>query len=261
MIRRDLQSPGQPPCWVLFSQPDHAILSGEIARAWQSPCFAPLEPEHEVLHAIYHHDDGWQTWERHPQVDVEQGRPLAFNEMPLAVALPIWQSSIDQGLSRSPLVAYAIAGHFVRLLKQFDSWKADDNLRSLAEPFLAGTEAAMSGWLAAWTSASAANEPHLAARAVEFVRLFDAISLWLLCAERTVPASFETPSGPPVTFAPFAPGRIAVEPWPFRQNALELSASGRKIAARRYHSSEDLQSAPAEPVEYRWTLLPAAKKI
>lgn len=256
MIRRDFIAPGHLDRWVLFSQPDHAVFGGDIAKAWSSPAFAPLVPEVEVLAAINRHDDGWRTWEEHPQVDRDTGRPIAFNEMPLEDSLRIWQTSIEAGRSQGPLVAYAIAGHFARLLNQFDSWRGNSRLRPQAEHFLTGTNASMADWLAKWRAEFPDSSPGHARRVVEFVRLFDALSLWFLCSHRTGPGQFDTPNGPTVTFTPIAPWSVCVEPWPFTADRLIVSAVGRAVPARVYQSSEDLHNTPAETVPFFWSLVP-----
>ena len=120
MIRRDQKSPGAAERWVLFSQPHHAELSAQLAEHWQSPFVRAIEPHREIINAITLHDDGWTQWEQHPQI--HHGRPIAFDEMPLEESLRIWRESISIGLASGPLEAFAIAGHFSRLLREHDSW-------------------------------------------------------------------------------------------------------------------------------------------
>ena len=96
MIRRNVTTENGQPGWLLISQVEHARISGEFAESWiDSPTanvtFLPLINPEELLPAIYHHDDGWQDWEKSPEVDPQTGRPLAFTEMPLEVALEIWR--------------------------------------------------------------------------------------------------------------------------------------------------------------------------
>ena len=255
MIRRDLIVDRNVARWVLFRQPHHAELSATIAAGWQTPQFAPLEPHDEVHDAIRSHDEGWHTWEERPQV--RDGRPVAFDEMDLADALPIWRASILQGLPRSPLVAYAIAGHFASLLREFGSWEDEPSERSLAESFLAWADSQQNDWLAAWQHRSPANTTATADRAVRFVRLFDALSLWLLCAERTESQTFETPDGPKITFTPASPGLLVVTPWPYATPTLQLSASGTAVPAISYSGTEELLAAPSHPMEFAWQLRPA----
>jgi Protein of unknown function (DUF3891) len=63
MIRRDIRLEGGAPAWLLVSQPAHARISGELARAWNE------ELPQEALEGIVHHDDGWYEWEAAPQFD------------------------------------------------------------------------------------------------------------------------------------------------------------------------------------------------
>lgn len=256
MIRRELKVSGQPDRWVLFRQPDHAVFAASIAEGWQSRRFTPLEPRDDLLVAIHRHDDGWRAWEENPQVDREHGRPIAFNEMPLAESVHIWRLSILEGQTRSPLQAYAIAGHFSSLLRGHDSWRKDARTREIGEAFLAWTDQQSADWLAQWCATSSANTPELAERAVAFVRLFDALSLWFLCAERTAPATLPTPAGPSLTITPTSPTEMLVEPWPFLTERYHLSASGSAVPAVHYRSAEELKAAPAKKIDLTWELQP-----
>ena len=58
MIRRDNCSG-----WILISQTDHSILSGEIMKYWGNRNFPVPLPEDEVLFAVKQHDNGWDKWE------------------------------------------------------------------------------------------------------------------------------------------------------------------------------------------------------
>lgn len=256
MIRRELKVSGEPDCWVLFRQAHHAVFAGLIAEGWQSPRFTPLEPANEVFAAINLHDDGWNRWDEQPQVDRLHGRPIAFNEMPLQDSLRIWQDSINGGRMHGPLQAFAIAGHFERLLLQFSSWRSEPSTEQRAEQFLAFAEKTMAQCLFEWVAESAGNTPSIAQRAIQFVRLFDALSLWFLCAERSEPATFFTPDGPAVTFTPLMRQTIIVDPWPFTIERYPLSAVGTVIPVKHYRSSEELRSEASHEIKFSWVLEP-----
>ena len=185
MIRRDQNTPGVAERWVLFQQPHHAELSAQLASIGHSPNVLAIEPHREILNAIAMHDDGWSQWEKRPQV--HHGRPIAFDEMPLSKSLPIWRESISLGLSSPRPEAFSIAGHFARLLREHDSWNEVAEQRHLAEQFLDWTDLQMAQWQAQWQALAPGNSAADCIRGTEFVRLYDAFSLWLLCAERTQP--------------------------------------------------------------------------
>jgi hypothetical protein len=244
--------------WGLISQVEHARLSGALAVAWEPERFAGL-PRDEFIAAIAHHDDGWSAWEVSPKVDPQSGRPLDFTETPLRDSLAIWRESITRAEHYGPLAASMVSGHFSALLERFSSrWKSDAALERLAHDFLSEQRKARDHLLDKWQHRSAREAGRaLADHAVAWLQMFDAISLWLCCAERTAGEQFNPPDSAGLLMRPNSgPYEIEVSPWPFRGETLDLKAIGRSIAAMRYANSSDLVTAPAEPLTLTWSLRP-----
>ena len=126
----------------------------------------------------------------------------------------------------------------------------------LAEEFLDWADLQMSQWQAQWQALGPGNSAADCTRGTEFVRLFDAMSLWLLCAERTHPTTFETPDGQKLTLTPEALTTIRVDPWPYSTSHRVLLAAGRSIPVRNYRSSDELLKVPSKRAEFIWNLLP-----
>ena len=254
-IRRNYRPPDGVPQWILISQVEHARLSGELARHWGAFPFAPLVPCPEVTDAIAHHDDGWAQWERGPGIDAETGRPLAFTEMPAEVGLPIWTVSIERALALGNLAAWMIAGHFSSLLEGSTTAKSETGRRWLAK-----YRDCRAGWLRHWmTEEPAAHTPRVAERALGHLQFFDAISLWLCCAEQVQPATMTPPGGPSLMLTPGADTTageqiIRVAPWPLAIPSLTLSVPGRAIPAKRYGSTAELLAAAAD-VRIGWRVV------
>jgi hypothetical protein len=250
MIRRDAENDQ----WILISQVEHARLAGLLAAPWGTGSFAALEPRAELVAAIEHHDDGWSAWEVAPKVDAETGRPLDFLETPLTDSLAIWRDSIEAAANKAgPLAGYMVSGHFSALLRR-SSTRAKEHAASaaLANDFFRQQSERQSAWLTAAHVDQAAAE-----RAVGWLQLFDAISLWLCCAERREPETFDTPAGQSVTFHPDANrNEFRVSPWPFEPSRLDLTVVGRAVPAVKYASPSDLATAIATPATLRWMLLP-----
>jgi hypothetical protein len=258
MIRRSSSKSGEER-WILISQVEHARLSGVLADAWGAPPFAPLVPHDQMVAAIELHDDGWSAWEVAPKVDGQTGRPLDFTETPLTDSLSIWRDSIRAGADIGPLAAYMVSGHFAALLERFSArWTSDATLAALANDFLVEQHDERERWLAMWqkTSGGIATSAE-ADRAVGWLQMFDFVSLWLCCAERSEPEQFAPPVGPRLTMRP-AHGvyDLEVSPWPFCRPALELEALGRSVPVARYANPSDLVTAPAEAVTLHWLLRP-----
>jgi len=228
MIRREVNLEGSGPQWMLISQIEHARLSGDLARHWGTGGIELLEPNEEVLRAIYHHDDGWAQWETHPRVDPHNGRPFAFTEMPLDDSLAIWRRSIELSAEIGPLAAWIVAGHFSALLR--DSSSAGDG-RAIA--WLGEFEKRRAEWLAEWTgNQGAAQAQAIADRALAHLRLFDALSLWFCCAERSEPHLLRCPGGV-CRFVP-ASQAVTIAPWPLRVPELQVEVVGDLVEAQPY---------------------------
>lgn len=90
MIRRDTEAG-----WILISQVDHAHLAAEIAGVWGNDRITHLPEIDCLLPAIRDHDDGWQEWERLPDIHPESHFPRNFTEMPPEDATRIWTRSIE----------------------------------------------------------------------------------------------------------------------------------------------------------------------
>jgi hypothetical protein len=256
MIRRDWNITSETPEWLLFSQPEHARVSWQLASLWKLSSDFEQLPLDDVLTAVRTHDDGWKPWETNPQVDA-QGKPVEFDEMPLAESLAIWTSSIELGAKHGPLVGYAIAGHFVRLLERFNSWKDNPERANLAKDFLITQSQKMAEMLNQWqVETSEQNTKAQADLAIGCVQFFDALSLWMLTADRHEEETFHLNGGPGVTINPEEPGLLVATPWPFAEESVWISANGRSIPMRRYDSAEDLRAQSRHEIEMSWEFRP-----
>jgi hypothetical protein len=244
--------------WILISQIEHARLAGELARHWRDFAFGDLEPREELLSAIAHHDDGWENWDRQP--GVADGKPISFLEMPLGEATAIWRASIARCAEFGPAAGYVVAGHFCALLERFASAKADSpGKRSLADAFLTTYRRRMTNWLAELPQRErVALETH----GVAVLQMFDAISLWLCCAERVEGKTqeFHLPGGGSLQLVPMAARQFVVIDWPLATDGLTLSVRGRQIPRIEYHNEAELAEAPSQPVQLDFELLSEGPK-
>jgi Protein of unknown function (DUF3891) len=268
MIRRDVTADDGRPGWLLVPQIAHAEVSGNLADVWRFEGLRPAGVEGNLRTAGHRHDDGWVDWDARPGIDSKTGRPTNFDEMRLADSLPIWTRSILEGAAHGALVGYFVAGHFTRLLRRFDSWRNDPAPELLAHDFLARHDANMARWLAerqesepvaAGTCSELADA---ARRGVSYLQLFDAISLWLCCAERHEPRRIELAPGEGWTFSPTGGAakdcqQVRVEPWPLTSTQCDLEVRGLVVPVARYSSTDELLAATiAADVPLRWRLVP-----
>jgi Protein of unknown function (DUF3891) len=255
VIRRDTTNDDGRDAWLLVPQIDHAEVAGKLADAWQfDSTMAGVVGD--LRAAVHRHDDGWAEWDARPGVDSKSGRPVNFDEMRLADSLSIWGRSIEYATHRGPLLGYFVAGHFTRLLRRFDSWRGDSAREDLAREFLTRQEADMSESLHRLSA-----DREVAERGVAYLQFFDAVSLWLCCAERQEPRCIDLAGGEGWTFLPAPAGegnwQTAVDPWPLSVPQIEIEVHGRLIPCAHYRSTDELLSATiAEDLVLRWRLVP-----
>jgi hypothetical protein len=89
------------------------------------------------------------------------------------------------------------------------------------------------------------------------LQLFDMLSLWFCCADRSEPAKFSIRGGPELEIVPQSSSRMKLRPWPLRIAELEVAVRGERIAAAIYRDTSALAAAPRQRVTLRWHLRPA----
>ena len=209
----------------------------------------------ELLAAIYHHDDGWDEWERSAGVDAELGRPLEFTEVATKDSLAIWRRSIAIGEKIGPLAAYVIAGHFCYLLEKSAAWKLSDDTGATARAWSHEFRDKQTRWFDRWRSHDRESEKlEIAGSALSFLQSLDAVSLWFCCAERTDRHDLTLPNRNTVSFAPESLYRVRVNPWPFSAKEQEIHVHGSQIRAARFATPADLATAERETVRLSWQL-------
>lgn len=117
----------QAATWWLITQPNHAILSGDIARHFSREFFPFVDPQ--IVSAIAMHDAGWTLFEhdihQKPRVHAD-GRPVAFFEIEPQSFLRAWTASIDRVQEDTPAGAYMVSQHF--------DWLGRYRLEKAADP-------------------------------------------------------------------------------------------------------------------------------
>lgn len=252
MIRRDFELPSGQPAWILISQPEHARISGAAARRLDGFPSSGADAA-AVLAAVDHHDAGWAGWIDRPQLDAN-GQPLTFMEMELADSLAIWSASIQAAAAYGPLAAWIAAGHFQMLLAASQSHAADP----AAQAWLAEIGARRGNWLTRW-----GGDPDFAACGLAWLRVLDAVSLWLCChcpaqgerARETRPFRMSM-AGVEVQLRAPEPGEVFVGQPGLRGHEMGVVANGLVAPAARYQTPDDLLDACTR-CQLQWRLIGA----
>jgi hypothetical protein len=269
MIRREITTATGQKLWLLISQVKHARVSGELTRNWRE------EFSDDVINAIAHHDDGWAAWEADPKLKPELGAPFSFLEMPVPVALVIWDHSIAAAGQFGPLAAYIVAGHFYNLLNNSDNAKDP-----LAVAWLTAKRKQRTGWLNEWVRADPSHKLEYAKQAQHMLLIADLFSLWLCCdcpAEGASNIDLEHSPMKLQTSELFNQFQfavqsfsldvseddnrlaglnwtVAVHPYPCTSSPLPLSADCIAAPVKKYATWQELQAA-SWPMKLRWRLV------
>ena len=105
---------------VVITQPAHAWVAGQLARAWGTARFPPPEPWEEVCVAAERHDDGWLAWEAAPTLNPATGRPFSFLELPRTEHLAIWSTAGPTVLALGRYPALLVSLHGTGLYERHD---------------------------------------------------------------------------------------------------------------------------------------------
>lgn len=96
---------------IAISQPSHAWLSGQLARAWGNEAFSAPEPYDEVCLGAEQHDIAWLEWERHPTLNPATGLPHEFREIDLETRVALWSAGIEAALAYGLYPALLVSLH------------------------------------------------------------------------------------------------------------------------------------------------------
>jgi len=243
----------------LFSQHDHALLSGEFARHFGgTDQFAKPDPFEATILGISLHDCGWPLHDDVPTLNAK-GEPLDVFETPPALGLSVWSASAERAAARDPYAGLLVSLHALSLsniaMSQTHShynWN-DPRLRFEMNKFQhARVEMhdVLRGKLGMRTDIPLENG--LALRSTEpaevnlvfnfrLLQAMDKLSLDICCTEMPfpiIPAVATNPGGQcaHVSVTRASAERIGLEPWPCKSQSITARISYRVVAARKYEN-------------------------
>lgn len=225
--------------WLAISQPMHALVSGQMLRAWGRPPFLPPDPFEEVATACAQHDVAWMGWEAAPSLDPATGRPPLFHHLGARVHAPMWAEGVERAIAAwGPWVGLLVSRHGSRIYAAYH-----DRHRAAGGGAGAGADADAAA-VAAYQRDQAALRARLMAaigatdRQVEdaaaLVAVTDALSL---AACGGVDTLGWTPQAPlagggtvPLRLEEDGQGVTTVDPWPFLGDEVVLRWTARHFA-------------------------------
>jgi hypothetical protein len=96
---------------ICITQPNHAWVSGELARAWGNEQFGQFVPPKEVCLVAEQHDIGWLLWEQAPTLNPKTGYPYRFTELQTRVHIDIWTGAKQLAMPLGRYVTLLVSLH------------------------------------------------------------------------------------------------------------------------------------------------------
>lgn len=256
-----------PAGLITISQPAHARISGQFAAAWGNTLVGDLTPREDVVLAAAQHDIGWLWWEMSPTLNPRTGLPYTFREMPTAVHLDIWSPAGPLALSYGPYVALLVSKHGSGLYQRFHDFDRDtDEEAAAAHAYLreaAAFEDSLIEDLERQTAYAADATPENIERNRRLIGLWDGMSLGICHGLREpqtfsgVPAADGAEIDLELTPLDESGSRIAVDPWPFADDEVQLLTHGRRLSGTFDDEEAMLDALSAAPwVRLAFTLIP-----
>ena len=253
---------------VAITQPAHAWLAGQIARAWGNETFSVPSPRHEVCLGAELHDIGWLEWEAEPTLDLSTGLPHEFRAVGAATHTRLWTRGVRLALAYGRYPALLVSLHANTIYTSMvDVTALPPAEAGIIRAFLAEQRVFQDA-----TREALASHRHLAEHAtpeaLERNRLLvgaaDRMSLavcWGVGEDAHVPNA-PTRTGNTCGLRLYARGGdredLVVDPWPFAADQVELACEGVRLR-RRFASAEAMREglATAERVPVVATLRPS----
>jgi hypothetical protein len=252
---------------VAISQPAHAWISGQLARAWGNERFGEVVPWEEVCLGAEQHDVGHTEWEQAPTLNPQTGLPYSFFDMPRQLHAGLWSKAARLVLPQGRYPALLVSLHGTGLYERYyDATKDTPEDAQAVQNYLSNEYVFQQELLA-----SLRADPYYGVYATEevvarnrrLVGVWDSFSL-AICFEREqmqplqgVPTATDSTTLT-LTARDGDPTQLVVAPWPFRHEQVTLVYEGRYL--KETFSSEEvmreaLQHAPW--VTLKTTLVPS----
>jgi hypothetical protein len=258
MIRRESGTDLQ-----LITQDDHARLAADFARHLGNSDFAPPSPYNETRQAIAHHDAGWPLHDDEPTLN-NAGLPLHVFEVPVPIAVRVWNASVDRAAALGPYQTLLVSLHVLNLsayaqthaaperwtrqdafeINKFQHRQVETQERLRAELGMSNDAARHLGL--AMPGTSPADDQLLFN--FRLLTAMDRVSLALCCGKplfSTIDDVHPRPGKPPakIIVTMPTPSLMTLDPWPFDTQEIRLSIAARRVSRGPYSSAEEFRQA------------------
>jgi len=245
--------------FFLFTQHDHALLSGQLAERIGG---GPIDrPSPRTIEGIALHDSGWPLHDDAPTLN-PKAEPLHVFETPPVIATRVWTASARRAALVDPYSGLLVSLHGLHLslmaqashqsphdvfeLNKFQHAQIElqENLRPqvglrVDRPLTHGLAA----------PGESPEEDTLRAD-FQLLRALDSLSLAVLCSEEMMTTNNTLQAnrgGGSITLRTerTSPFSVLVNPWIFSEGAFELPIRFRSLPSKPFHTEKDFQIAYA----------------
>jgi hypothetical protein len=257
MIRREEQG-----SFLLITQHDHALISGELAEHFGNELFAAPQPRKEAVRGVALHDCGWPLHDDEPTINPD-GLPLHVFETSREIALKVWTASVERATTVDPYAGLLVSLHVLNLsvfastLPQFSGENPPERFAMIKfQQKEIERQEKLRMQLGLRTDRPGHHKlPHDVTQKKEDLltfnfRMLQAMDVISLAACCTTPPTSQTqdiipqPGGAPQRLSLARNGNdVIVDPWPFNENVIELMIPVCRIPRKKYESDEDLRAA------------------
>jgi hypothetical protein len=264
MIRREEKGD-----YLLITQHDHALLSGEMAEHFGNEYFATPDPRESAIRGVSLHDCGWPLHDNEPTLN-RNGAPLDVFEVSREIGLKVWSASVDGAVAKDPYAGLLVSLHVLSLSVfattqtnfEHEKWDLEsgpdrfavtkfqhreiERQEQLRMKLGLRTDKPMYHGLP--KEVTQKKEDQLTFN-IRMLQAMDVISLAACC---TKPPSAQTqdvmtaPGAAPLRLNLQRDGNdVLVDPWPFGQPEIELMIPVTRVEGKKYAKVEDFRAAYA----------------
>lgn len=248
---------------LFFRQTDHALLSGQFARAWGNDRIPPLRRFDETVVAAARHDDGWAEWELAPKLRPD-GEPVDFIRVPVCDHVPLYRRGIDLVEQEGAFAGLLASLHGERLYTRpfhpgmdprIDHLKGSDLL--MARTYVEGERSRQTRLLAVLDGDAEAD----AEEGWRLLQVWDRMSL-LVCMspvseelKGSFPAIASSDGDVTIEALGVADGVVQLDPYPFSSPDIEFDLTYVHTAQTRWEDEasfrRDFRTAPHATLRFR----------
>lgn len=230
--------------WILFTQYEHSILSGEIMNFWGNNNFSDIDPKDDVVYATRNHDRGWVSWDENPRINPQNSYPADYSDMEPAEQHRIWLECYKNLPKNKSYASALIALHFARFNNNLVK-KDPENKEAVA--FQNEIEGHVSETLGINPDFPSKGLPAKVAINLKLLQIGDLISHaichgWTSVVIEDAPVDYHGGQSN-LRLTSDNCVNYHIDPYPFSREQLNLVIKGRILLNKTYESDEDLRSA------------------